>query len=260
MVTSQYEFNDLTVSLAHRSLACSGGRRACVADWRISRNDQLKSCFAVANFAAYTFAPPILVTPLGALSVLIGSVHRPEDSDLRLTSPLASAVLASFFLKEELGRVGRIGCTLCLIGSVIIVLHAPEDKEVQTVDEILEYAVQPGQCPSQKGLKRQISQAASTGFMFYCFCALVFCLVMIYRVAPKWGPREPIVYLSICSLAGSVSVMAIKGFGVAIKLTFAGNNQLTHFSTYVFAIVTAGCIMVQMNYFNKALDQFSTNV
>jgi hypothetical protein len=25
-----------------------------------------------ANFAAYTFAPPILVTPLGALSVLIG--------------------------------------------------------------------------------------------------------------------------------------------------------------------------------------------
>ena len=28
----------------------------------------------IANFAAYTFAPPILVTPLGALSVLIGSV------------------------------------------------------------------------------------------------------------------------------------------------------------------------------------------
>lgn len=28
----------------------------------------------VANFAAYTFAPPILVTPLGALSVLIGWV------------------------------------------------------------------------------------------------------------------------------------------------------------------------------------------
>lgn len=28
----------------------------------------------VANFAAYTFAPPILVTPLGALSVLIGYV------------------------------------------------------------------------------------------------------------------------------------------------------------------------------------------
>ena len=30
------------------------------------------------------------------------------------------------------------------IGSVIIVLHAPSDKEVETVDEILGYAAQPG--------------------------------------------------------------------------------------------------------------------
>ena len=29
-------------------------------------------CFSVANFAAYTFAPAILVTPLGAMSVIIG--------------------------------------------------------------------------------------------------------------------------------------------------------------------------------------------
>ena len=54
------------------------------------------------------------------------------------------AVLASFLLKEELGHIGRVGCALCLIGSLIIVLNAPADKEVQTVDEILEYAVQPG--------------------------------------------------------------------------------------------------------------------
>jgi drug/metabolite transporter (DMT)-like permease len=81
----------------------------------------------VANFAAYTFAPPILVTPLGALSVLIG------------------AVLASFFLGEKLGRIGIAGCSLCLVGSVIIILHAPEDKVVETVDEILEYALQPGE-------------------------------------------------------------------------------------------------------------------
>ena len=68
------------------------------------------------------------------------------------------------------------------------------------------------------------------------------------------------VYISICSLAGSVSIMAVKGFGIAVKLTLTGHNQFTHPSTYVFAIVTAGCILVQMNYFNKALDIFSTNV
>lgn len=83
---------------------------------------------------------------------------------------------------------------------------------------------------------------------------------MIFRVAPRYGQTNPMVYLSICSLVGSVSVMAIKGFGIALKLTFAGNNQLTHISTYVFGAVVIGCILVQMNYFNKALDTFSTNV
>ena len=79
----------------------------------------------VANFAAYAFAPAILVTPLGALSVLIG------------------AVLGAYFLAEELGTLGKLGCAICLIGSVIIVLHAPPDKEIQTVDEILHFAMQP---------------------------------------------------------------------------------------------------------------------
>lgn len=105
-----------------------------------------------------------------------------------------------------------------------------------------------------------ITDSISAGFMMYCFTVLVFCLVMIYAVVPRYGRSNPLVFLSICSLAGSISIMAIKGFGIALKLTFAGNNQFTHPSTYVFAIVTAGCIMVQMNYFNKALDTFSTNV
>ncbi|KDN46272.1 DUF803-domain-containing protein [Tilletiaria anomala UBC 951] len=177
----------------------------------------------VANFAAYTFAPPILVTPLGALSVLIG------------------AILASFILNEELGRIGRVGCTLCLVGTLIIILNAPEDKEIKTVDEILNYAIQPA-------------------FLFYCLSVMFFAIWMIYRVVPKWGKRTPLVYISICSSVGSISVMSVKGFGVALKLTLDGNNQFTHPSTYCFAIVVVVCILVQMNYFNKALDQFSTNV
>ena len=80
-----------------------------------------------ANFAAYAFAPAILVTPLGALSVLIG------------------AVVGSWFLNERLGRLGKLGCAICLIGSVIIASHAPPDKESTTVDEILVLAIKPGE-------------------------------------------------------------------------------------------------------------------
>jgi len=190
----------------------------------------------VANFAAYTFAPAILVTPLGALSVLIGYATICLNFANRVR-----AVLAAIFLKEELGPLGRIGCAICLIGSVIIVLHAPPDQDVETVDEILNYALQPL-------------------FLFYCLSVAVFAAVMIYKVAPTYGRKHPMVYISICSTVGSVSVMSIKGFGIAVKLTFGGANQFTHPSTYVFAIVVIVCILVQMNYFNKALDCFSTQL
>lgn len=177
----------------------------------------------IANFAAYTFAPAILVTPLGALSVIIG------------------AVLALIFLKEELGILGKLGCAICLMGLVIIILHAPADKEVETVDEILGYAVKPG-------------------FLLYCGLVAAYSLFVIYKIVPKYGHTNPMIYISICSSVGSISVMSIKAFGIALKLTFAGNNQFTHVLTYLFIIVVAGCILTQMNYFNKALDQFDTSI
>ncbi|KAL7627096.1 hypothetical protein AAE478_003872 [Parahypoxylon ruwenzoriense] len=177
----------------------------------------------ICNFAAYAFAPAILVTPLGALSVLIG------------------AVLGSYFLKEELGTLGKLGCAICLLGAVVIVLHAPPDEDIQTIDQILDYAIRPG-------------------FLLYCTVVSIFAAVMIYKIAPIHGKKNPLIYLSICSTVGSVSVMSVKAFGIALKLTFAGNNQFTHASTYVFMILTAVCILVQMNYLNKALSQFSTQI
>ncbi|KAK0623211.1 magnesium transporter NIPA-domain-containing protein [Immersiella caudata] len=177
----------------------------------------------VFNFAAYAFAPAILVTPLGALSVLIG------------------AVLGSYFLGEELGTLGKLGSAICLIGAVIIVLHAPPDEDIQTIDQILNYAIQPG-------------------FLLYALFVCIFAGVMIYKIAPVHGKKNPLVYVSICSVVGSVSVMAVKAFGIALKLTFAGNNQFTHPSTYVFMIITTVSALTQMNYFNKALSQFPTNI
>lgn len=177
----------------------------------------------VCNFAAYAFAPAILVTPLGAISVLVG------------------AVLGSYFLKEELGTLGKLGSAICLIGAVVIVLHAPADEDIQTIDQILHYAIQPG-------------------FLLYAIAVVVFALIMIYKVAPVHGKKNALIYLSICSTVGSISVMSVKAFGIALKLTFAGHNQFTHPSTYVFMILTAVCILTQMNYFNKALAVFPTNI
>ncbi|KAJ2595734.1 hypothetical protein H4R99_005227 [Coemansia sp. RSA 1722] len=176
-----------------------------------------------ANFAAYSFAPAILVTPLGALSVIVG------------------AILASMFLGERINTVGKAGCALCLMGSVIVVLNAPRDGDIESIEQIMSMVMQ-------------------LPFLTYALASTLFLVVMITKVAGKYGQQNPIVYLSICSVAGSMTVTACKAFGIALKLTFAGNNQFVHFSTYFFAAVVGLCIVVQMNYFNKALEQFDTNI
>lgn len=78
------------------------------------------------NFAAYAFAPAILVTPLGGLSVIV------------------SAVLASMVLGETLGFDGKIGCALSLIGSFIIVIHAPPETEITSVNTMFSYLLGTG--------------------------------------------------------------------------------------------------------------------
>ncbi|KAJ2147671.1 hypothetical protein IWW43_004894, partial [Coemansia sp. RSA 1935] len=78
-----------------------------------------------ANFAAYSFAPAILVTPLGALSVIVG------------------AILASVFLGERINTVGKAGCALCLMGSVVVVLNAPRDGDIESIEQIMYMVMQP---------------------------------------------------------------------------------------------------------------------
>lgn len=110
------------------------------------------------------------------------------------------------------------------------------------------------------GVAQKLPLTLRLGFLLYCVAVAIFSTLMIYRVAPVYGKKNPLVYISICSTVGSVSVMSVKAFGIAVKLTIGGNNQFVHASTYVFAIVTGFCILTQMNYFNKALNSFSTSM
>ena len=147
---------------------------------------------------------------------------------------------------------------MCLTGSVVIVLHAPPDKEIESINTMLDYAIAPGTFALL--LHSASADWDTIGFLFYCVAVAIFDAIMIYRISPKYGRMNPLIYLSICSTSGSISVMAIKAFGIALKLTFRGDNQFVHASTYVFIIVVVVCILTQLNYFNKALATFSTNM
>ncbi|GLT82117.1 hypothetical protein SLE2022_005270 [Rubroshorea leprosula] len=177
----------------------------------------------VANFVAYAFAPAVLVTPLGALSIIV------------------SAVLAQLILKEKLHHLGVLGCVMCISGSVVIVAHAPQERPITSVHELWTMATQPA-------------------FLLYVGSVIVLVFILVFHFAPRCGHTNVLVFTGICSLMGSLSVMSVKALGTAIKLTFEGKNQLIYTETWTFLLVVVTCVITQMNYLNKALDTFNAAV
>ena len=60
---------------------------------------------------------------------------------------------------------------------------------------------------------------------------------LVFFVAPTHGQSNVFVYLGICSLAGSLTVMSCKALGIALKLTFQGDNQLVYVETHFCFLV-----------------------
>ncbi|KAG5109476.1 hypothetical protein JHK82_038699 [Glycine max] len=171
----------------------------------------------VANFVAYAFAPAVLVTPLGALSIIV------------------SAVLADIILKEKLHNLGILGCIMCIAGSIIIFIHAPKEQPITSVLEIWNMATQPA-------------------FLAYVGSVIVLVFILVFHFAPRCGHTNVLVFTGICSLMGSLSVMSVKALGTSLKLTFEGKNQLIYPETWFFMLVVAICVIMQMNYLNKDWD------
>lgn len=69
-----------------------------------------------------------------------------------------------------------------------------------------------------------------------------------------------LVYINICSLIGSLSVVFTQGLGGAIVHSFTVENQFTHWFVYVVLIVTLVTLAIEIIYLNKALNIFNTAV
>ena len=57
---------------------------------------------------------------------------------------VCSAVLAHIILREKLHIFGILGCALCVVGSTTIVLHAPQERGIESVREVWDLAMEPG--------------------------------------------------------------------------------------------------------------------
>ncbi|KAL8144050.1 hypothetical protein V2J09_017082 [Rumex salicifolius] len=174
----------------------------------------------VVNFVAYVYAPAVLVTPLGAMSIII------------------SAILAHFLLKERLSLLGVMGCVCCIVGYVVIVLHAPQEESPSSVLEVW----------------------ALTTELVYLVASISIVATLILHFQPLFKHSNVLVYLGICSFIGSLTVVSIKVIGVAIKLTPEGTNQFVYPQTWFFLTVAAICVVTQLNYLNNALDTFNAAI
>ncbi|KAF2770415.1 DUF803-domain-containing protein [Teratosphaeria nubilosa] len=174
----------------------------------------------VCNFVAYAFTDAILVTPLGALSVVI------------------TTILSAIFLKERLSFVGKVGCFICIVGSVIIPLNAPEQSAVADIQEMQHYVIQPG-------------------FLSYAGVIIGGCAFTAWWVAPRYGKKSMLVYLSICSLIGGLSVVCTQGLGSAILAQINGEAQFNKWFMYVLLVFVVGTLLTEIIYLNKALNLFN---
>lgn len=167
----------------------------------------------LCNFVAYAFTDAILVTPLGALSVVV------------------TTVLSAIFLKERLSFVGKVSCFICLIGSVVIVLNAPEQAAVKDIQEMQHYVITPG-------------------FLSYAGVIIVGCVIVAFFVAPRYGKKSMLVYLSICSLIGGLSVVATQGLGSAILAQINGEAQFNQWFLYVLFVFVIATLLTEIIYLN----------
>ena len=73
------------------------------------------------------------------------------------------------------------------------------------------------------------------GFVIYAFVVVVTVVVLISYLEPRYGQKNPLVYVTVTGAIGSLTVMACKGLGVVIKQTLQGDNQLTNWLSWIAA-------------------------
>jgi hypothetical protein len=103
-------------------------------------------------------------------------------------------------------------------------LHTPETTTTSTIPQFFNLLLAPA-------------------FLTYAGFAFLSIGVLIFYFAPRYGQRLPIVYIGICSLIGSLVVIATQGLGSAIVHSAENpdDNQLMLWQTWiVIAFVVIG--------------------
>lgn len=101
----------------------------------------------------------------------------------------------------------------------------------------------------------------NSGFIYYICLVCAMVIVIGCYLGPNYGNKHVFIYVFLCSAIGSLTVMACKALGLAIKEFSSTDSNQVHLSIiFLLVFFVISFIIIQMNYLNKALDLFNTNI
>ena len=178
----------------------------------------------ILTVVAYTYAPAVLVSPLGAVRVIV------------------TTLLSVHFLGETLTKSGKFGILISTFGSMLIVYHAPKHNSIHTYDALQE-------------------RLSNTGFELYFAASIAVTLYLVIFIVPDYGQSNLFVYISITNILGAIGVLLSKGIGIVITALVQGNiNYLFDFTTWFVVVGEVVGAISQLYYLNLSLKHFDAAV
>jgi len=173
------------------------------------------------NFLAYAYAPATLVAPLGAVTVI------------------SNSILAHYVLKEDLRPRNVAGVVLAILGAVLIVVYAPDSQKQLTMELLEQYM-------------------SETSFIIFIIFILL-TITGLHALGEQYKKRYVVLYLLMCSLYGSLTVMCVKGVSTAFILTMSGHNAFNHLLPWVLVITMIVTTITQIRILNLAMINFGAS-
>ncbi|XP_042320877.1 NIPA-like protein 2 [Sceloporus undulatus] len=169
----------------------------------------------MGNFAAYGFAPVMVIAPLGSMAVI------------------GSAVISVLYLKENIKSEGILGGTVTIAGTFLLVTFAPH--------------------VSQEANARKIqNDLVSWQFLIYAIIEVIaFCILLYFY--KRREIKHVVLLLTMVALLASMTIISVKAVAAMITLSVKGNMQLTYPIFYLMLILMVLTCVFQVKFLNQAM-------
>eukprot|EP00842_Homolaphlyctis_polyrhiza_P001782 jgi/Hompol1/2604/HPOL_002977-RA len=174
----------------------------------------------MGNFAAYGFAPAVLVAPLGTVALI------------------SNALIAPIFLSETLRKQDIFGIVFTVIGTGIILGVSSQTSEPELSPDDIVKAI----------MQQQF-------FIYFIVTASIGSIMFALSYTPQ-GRKYIFVDLLIVAVFGGYTVLATKALSSLLKLSLV--RMLSHWITYLMIFVLATTAVLQVKHLNRSLSVFDS--